>query len=226
MSDALEDHKGGVSIERRIFINFRFADGIVVDAEEEEDPDDIVISMNTACTRYRMEMGPDKTKIMTNNPDGFQREINIKGQRLEEVKGFKYLGSVILMKDQNLRYFTGLPRQQLNSISRDKNISLVSKDKLIRTLVLSTFIYACEIWTLTAELERRIHALEMRRYRRLLDIALYKDHVTNEEVRNEILNAIGKHDNPFHSDKAQTKMLGSYLKRSINHGQDNSAGDS
>ena len=71
MSDALEDHKGGVSIERRIFIDFRFADGIVVNAEEEEEADDIVISMNTACTRYRVEIGPDKTKIMINNTDGF-----------------------------------------------------------------------------------------------------------------------------------------------------------
>ena len=38
-----------------------------------------------------MEIGPDKTKLMTNNPDGFQREINIERQRLEDVKSFKYL---------------------------------------------------------------------------------------------------------------------------------------
>ena len=34
---------------------------------------------------YKLEIGPDKTKVMTNNPNGFQREIKIKGQRLEEV---------------------------------------------------------------------------------------------------------------------------------------------
>ena len=27
-----------------------------------------------------MEIGPDKTKVMTNNPNGFQREIKIKGR--------------------------------------------------------------------------------------------------------------------------------------------------
>ena len=63
----------------------------------------------------------------------------------------------------------------------------------MRTLILSTFLYACESWTLTAEIERRIQALEMRCYRRLLNIS-YKDHVTNEEVRNRIQNAIGMHD--------------------------------
>ena len=35
------------------------------------------------------------------------------------------------------------------------------------------------------EIERRIQALEMRCYRRLLNIS-YEDHVTNEEVRNRI----------------------------------------
>ena len=63
----------------------------------------------------------------------------------------------------------------------------------MRTLILSTFLYACESWTLTAEIERRIQALEMRCYRRLLNIS-YKDHVTNQEVRNRIQNATGVHD--------------------------------
>ena len=63
----------------------------------------------------------------------------------------------------------------------------------MRKLILSTFLYACESWTLTAEIERWIQALEMRCYRRLLNIS-YKDHVTNEEVRNRIQNAIGMHD--------------------------------
>ena len=90
-----------------------------------------------------------------------------------------------------LLYTAALSR--LKIIWRDKNISLASKVKLMRTLILSTFLYACESWTLTAEIERRIQALEMRCYRRLLNIS-YKDHVTNEEVRNRIQNAIGVHD--------------------------------
>ena len=63
----------------------------------------------------------------------------------------------------------------------------------MRTLILSTFLYACESWTLTAEIDRRTQALEMSCYRRLLNIS-YKDHVMNEEVRNRIQKAIGVHD--------------------------------
>ena len=50
--------------------------------------------------------------------------------------------------------------------------------------------YACESWTLTAELQRRIKAFEMGCYRKILHIS-YKHHVTNEEVRAKIQQAIG-----------------------------------
>ena len=63
----------------------------------------------------------------------------------------------------------------------------------MRTLILSTFLYTRESLTLTAEIERRIQAFEMRCYMRLLDIS-YKDHVMNEGVRNRIQNAVGVHD--------------------------------
>ena len=43
-----------------------------------------------------------------------------------------------------------------------------------------------------AELQRRIQAMEMRCYRKILRIS-YEDHVTNEEVRAKIQQAIGSH---------------------------------
>ena len=54
-------------------------------------------------------------------------------------------------------------------------------------------VYACESWILTAELQRRIQAMEMRCYRKILHISC-KDHVTNEEVRAKIQQAIGTHE--------------------------------
>ena len=71
-----------------------------------------------------------------------------------------------------------------------KSISLSSKIRLMRSLVTSIFPYACESWTLTAELQRRIQAMEMRCYRKILHIS-YKDHVTNEDVHAKIQQAIG-----------------------------------
>ena len=61
------------------------------------------------------------------------------------------------------------------------------------SFVISIFLYACESWTLTAELEKRKQAFEMRCYQRLLKIS-YKDHVTNEEVHRKIQADIGEYD--------------------------------
>ena len=94
MCEALDDHEGSVSIGGRLITNFHFTDDIVVNAEEEEEVGVLVDRVDTTTTRYKM-IGPDKTKLITNNKNGFQREIKIKGQRLEEVENFKYFGAII-----------------------------------------------------------------------------------------------------------------------------------
>ena len=95
MCEALLDHHGSsVNIGRRLITNFRFEDDIVVNAENEE-VDVLIDRLVTTTTRYKMEIGPGKTKVMTNNPNGFQRETKTKGLRLEAVENFKYQGSII-----------------------------------------------------------------------------------------------------------------------------------
>ena len=106
--EALDDHEGSVSIGGRLITNFRFADDIVVNAEEEEEAGVLVDRLDRNTRRYKMDISPDKTKVMTNNPNGFQREIKIKGQRLEEVENqSSTLGQSSLTKDQNPRFFPG-----------------------------------------------------------------------------------------------------------------------
>ena len=63
----------------------------------------------------------------------------------------------------------------------------------MHSLVTSIFLCACESWTLTAELQRRTQAMEIRCYRNILHIS-FNDHVTNEEVRAKIQQAIGPHE--------------------------------
>ena len=78
--------------------------------------------------------------------------------------------------------------------------------------VTSIFLYACESWTLTAELQRRIQDMEMRCYRKILHIS-YKDHVTKEEVRAKIQQAIGPHASK--SDKSISLTSKIRLMRSL-----------
>ena len=59
--------------------------------------------------------------------------------------------------------------------------------------VTSIFLYPCDSPILTAELKRRIQAMEMRCYHKILCIS-YKKHVINEEVHAKIQQAIGPHE--------------------------------
>ena len=110
----------------------------------------------------------------------------------------KYLGSVItdeVSKPEILSRIaqTTAALTRLKPVWIDKSISLSSKIRLMRSLVTSVFLYAFETWTLTAELRGRIQAMEVRCYRKMLYIS-YKDHVTNEEVRAKIQQAVGPHE--------------------------------
>ena len=173
MSDALEEHDGNVSIGGRNITNLRFADNIDALAEEEQELEALVESLDKTCSRYKMEISAEKTKLMTNSANGIQREI--KGQKLGTVTSFKYLGAVFSDDGSKPEILSRIAQAtaaltKLKNIWRDNKISLGSKVKLMRSLVISIFLYACESWTLTAELEKKTQAFEMRCYRRLLNI--------------------------------------------------------
>ena len=55
----------------------------------------------------------------------------------------------------------------------------------MNSLVTSLFLYACETWTLTAELETRIITFEIKNFRKILGVT-YKDRITNDEIRARI----------------------------------------
>ena len=114
------------------------------------------------------------------------------------VTTLKYLGSVITDEGSKPEILSRIAQataalKRMKPVWIDKSISLSSKIRLMRSLVTAIFLYACELWTLTAELQIRIQAMEMRCYRKILHIS-YKDHVTNEEVRANIQQAKGPHE--------------------------------
>ena len=51
--------------------------------------------LNEICTRYKMDISAEKTKLMTNSSNYIQQEIKLKGQMLGTVTSFKYLGTVV-----------------------------------------------------------------------------------------------------------------------------------
>ena len=109
-----------------------------------------------------MEISTEKTKLMTNSTSGINTEIKVNGQKLETVTNFKYLGSVIPDEGSKPEILSRITQTtaaltRLKPVLNYRSISLISKIQLMRSLVTSIFLYAHESWTITAELQRRIH---------------------------------------------------------------------
>ena len=135
---------------------------------------------------------------MTINTNGINTEITVNGQKLETVTNFKYLGSIITDEGSKTEILSRIAQTtaaltRLKLVWNDRSISLSSKIRLMLSLVTAIFLCACELWTLIAELQRRIQAMEIRCYRKILRIS-HKDHVINKEVRAKIQQAIGPHE--------------------------------
>ena len=130
--------------------------------------------------------------------NGISTDITINNKKLEIVHSFKYRGAIVSDEGSKPEVLSRIAQTtaavtKLKVIWNDKNIAISYKIRLMRSLAMSIFLYACETWTITADIERRIQALKMRCSRKLLGIS-YRDHITNEEVKARIGNAIGPYE--------------------------------
>ena len=99
----------------------------------------LVERLDKASTAYGMG---------TNNTSGINTEIKVNGQKLQTVTIFKYLGSVITDEGSKPEILSRIARAtaaltRLKPIWND-SISLSSKIRLMRSLIASIFLYACE----------------------------------------------------------------------------------
>ena len=64
-------------------------------AEKKQELEGLVENLDKTCAWCKIEISAEKTKLMTNNANGIQREIKVKGQKVGTVTSFKYLGAVV-----------------------------------------------------------------------------------------------------------------------------------
>ncbi|KAI0221682.1 hypothetical protein LSAT2_027035 [Lamellibrachia satsuma] len=157
MTDALENHQGTVSSGGRTITNLRFADDIDGLAGDEQELVNLVEHLEKTSSSYGMEISAEKTKLMTNSTQGISTEVKVNGQRLEAVTSFRYLGSIITDEGSKPEILARIAQTtaaltRLKPLWNDRNITVSLKIRLMRSLVMSIFLYACETWTLSADL--------------------------------------------------------------------------
>ena len=154
---------------------------------------------------YGMQISAEKTQLMTNNTNGISTDITIDNKKLETVRSFKYLGAIVSDEGSKPKVLSRIAQTTaavtiLKVTWNDKSIATSSKVRLMRSLVMFIFVYACETWTISAVIERRMQALEIGCFRKLIGMS-YRDRITNENVKTRIGNGIGPYEDLLTSAK-------------------------
>ena len=140
---------------------------------------------NETGSRVGLEVSEGKTKVMKMSREQRTEEyIELGGFLLEEVDSFKYLGSIICvdntMEEEIAERIAGASKcsWSLNALLKSKLLTRRTKIQLYTTIVRPVLTYACETWTLTKELERRLLVFKHSVLRRMLGPV--RDEVTGE----------------------------------------------
>ena len=109
----------------------------------------MVNHLEEASTAYGMQISAEKTHLMTNNTNGISTDITIDNKKLETVRSFKYLGAIVSDEGSKPELLSRIAQTtaavtELKVIWNDKNIAISSKIRLMRSLAMSIFFYACE----------------------------------------------------------------------------------
>ena len=156
-------------------------------------------------------------QLMTNNTNGIITDITIDNKKLKTARSFKYMRAIVLDEGSKSEILSRIAQTigavtKLKVIWNDNNNTISSKIKLTRSQAMSIFLHACETLTITADIGR-IQALKMRCFHKLLHIS-YTDHITNEEVKARIGNAIGPYEDLLTSVKRHELKWYGHVTRS------------
>ena len=182
----------GVKINGVNINNIRYADDTVLIADSEENLQRLLDITIEKSEEMGLTLNVKKTECMVISKKAIVPSCNLqsRGQQIKLVKKFKYLGYMITSDGKCIteikkRIATAKDAfQKLSLILKNRNISMTTKFRVLKTYVWSTLTYGCECWTITSDIEKKIEAAEMWFIRRMLRIS-WAEKKTNVNVLRE-----------------------------------------
>ena len=145
----LEETQAGIKIAGRNTNNLRYADDTTLMAESEEELKSLLMKVKEESEKVGLKFNIQKTKIMASGPitswqiDGetmetvtdfifFSSEITTDGDCSHEIKRLLLLGSNVMIN--------------LDKILKSRDITLLTKVRLVKAMVFPVVMYECESW--------------------------------------------------------------------------------
>ena len=145
----LEETQAGIKTAGRNINNLRYADDTTLMAESEE-LKSLLMKVNEENEKVGLKLNIQKMKIMASGPI---TSWQIDGETVKTVSDFIFLGSQITADgdcSHEIKRCLLLERKvmtNLDSIFKSRDITLLTKVRLVKAMVFPVVMYGCESWT-------------------------------------------------------------------------------
>ena len=144
----LEEAQAGIKIARRNINNLRYGDDTTLVAGDEEELKSLLMKVKEESEKVGLKLNIQKTKIMASGPiSSWQKN----GETVETVRD--YFGGSKVTADGDCRHEIErhllLGRKvmtNLDSILKNRDITLSTKVHLVKAMVFPVVMYGCESW--------------------------------------------------------------------------------
>ena len=147
-----------------------------------------MVKVKEESEKVGLKLNIQEMKIMASGPI---TSWQIDGETVETVSDFIFLGSKITADgdcSHEIKRCLLLGRKvmtNLHSIFKSRDITLLTKVRLVKAMVFPVVMYGCETWTVKKAERRRIDAFELWCWRRLLRVP-WTARRSNQSILKEI----------------------------------------
>ena len=184
----LDEAKAGIKTAGRNVNNLGYADDTTLMAESEEELKSLLMKVKEESEKVGLKPNIQKTKIMASGPI---TSWQINGETVETMTDFIFLGSKITADgdcSHKIKRHLFLGRQvmtNLDSILKSRDITLLTKVRLVKAMVFPVVMYGCESWSIKKAEHQRIDAFELWCWRSLLRVP-WTARRSNQSILKEI----------------------------------------
>ena len=169
----LDEAQAGIKISGRYSSNFRYADDTTLMTESKQELKSLLMKVKEESEKVGLKLNIQKTKNMASS---HITSWQIDGETVETVTNFIFLGSKVIAEDDCSHEIKIclLPERKvmtiLDSILKSRDITLLTKVHLVKSMVFPVVMYGCESWTIKKTERQRTDAFELWCWRRLLRV--------------------------------------------------------
>ena len=184
----LDEAQAGIKIAGRDINNLKYVDDITLMTESEEELKSLLMKVKEESKKVGLKLNVQKTKITASGPIA---SWQLNGETVETVTVFLLVGSKITAEgvcSHEIKRCLLLGRKvmtNLDSILKSRDITLPTKDHLVKAMVFPVVMYGCESWAIRKAECWRTDAFKLWCWRRLLRVP-WKPRRSNQSILKEI----------------------------------------